>query len=1004
VRPFGPLAAGRLIARAHGRIVPAMKSLFHRPTPSVAGIVFILAISSVCVPPVHAQTSAGGDISGVVRDTTGAVLPGVTLVLTNVETGIERTSVTNATGRYRIPSVPAGAYKLTVSLDGFATVQRSGLTLEVGQVMTLDVALPPAGVSQEVTVTADAPVIEAGKTQTGAVVSRTEIENLPSNGRDFLSFSTVVAGVTGQQMSGQGSGISFNGQRARSNNISVDGVDANGALNGNTRLTLSQEAVREFQVVTSQFAPEFGRAAGGLVNIVSRSGTNEFRGNAFLYVRDESMDARNAFVTEGKPQFERQNYGGTFGGPLKRNRAFFFGAFEQMRRDESGVVTISDASVAAINAALAARPIPNAGVTAISTGVYPVTRRDTLVSLKLDYNLNPRNVFGFRYTYGKSNEDNAGGVGIGGLIAESGGGGQRDTDQSFLGTWTNIISPTLLGELRFQVAPRALTQFANDEIGPRITVSGVATWGRSTNFPAILDETTTQGSYTLSWQRGRHFFKFGGDITHVASTSSFPVSFAGSFSFGSLASFLAGTPTTFTQGFGNPQIDLPDTLYAAFAQDSWSLTDRLTLVYGLRYDYDAQPQNVPRDRSNPIEAPLDDGIHRDGNNVAPRAGLTWDPVGGGRTLIRGGYGRFYDKIFLLVARNSLLARQSISLSGANAAAQFSKGAFPESDQLPAGFTLTQPSINLADPEMQIPYVDQISLGVERQIGGDWAAGVNLVRNWGTGGLVSDNTNLGPPTVLTSSNAASLGVGNPTPQQINRPYYGSTNRLDKLYNNIQMVSSSGWSSYYGVQFILEKRFSNGYSLRANYILSEAKDDGSDFTQAEQPNDPYNRRAERSYSAEHQRHRVTMTGVWDLPYGRGAQADGNAALRAVFGAWTASMTFTYRSGTAENPAVGSDVNGDGNSSPDRPFIDGVMAERNSQVGGDFAGVNLRMSKKFRFGRQQALLLQFEAFNLFNRVNYSGVNMTWGTALDPRSTFGGYTSANSPRQLQLGVKFEF
>ena len=190
-------------------------------------------------------------------------------------------------------------------------------------------------------------------------MSRTEIENLPSNGRDFLSFSTQVAGVTGQQMSGQGSGISFNGQRARSNNISLDGVDANGALNGNTRLTISQEAVREFQVVTSQFAPEFGRASGGLVNIVSRSGTNQLRGNAFLYVRDESMDARNAFVTEGKPQFQRQNFGATLGGPLKQNQTFFFGAFERMQRDESGVITISDAAVATINSVLASRPIPN---------------------------------------------------------------------------------------------------------------------------------------------------------------------------------------------------------------------------------------------------------------------------------------------------------------------------------------------------------------------------------------------------------------------------------------------------------------------------------------------------------------------------------------------------------------------------------------------------------------------------------------------------------------------
>jgi hypothetical protein len=979
-----------------------MATTRHAPNLFLFSLILIVSLLTATRSP--AQSASGGDFEGTIRDSTGAVLPGASLVLTNVETGVERTSVAGDNGRYRIPSVPAGEYALAVSLEGFTTVQRTGLTLEVGQVLTVDIELPVGGVTQEVTVTAAAPIVERGRTQGGAVVSRTEIENLPSNGRDFLSFSTVIAGVTGQQMSGQGSGLSFNGQRGRSNNISVDGVDSNGQLNGNTRLTISQEAVREFQVVTSQFAPEFGRASGGLVNIVSRSGTNDFRGNAFLYVRDESMDARNAFVTEGKPQFQRQNFGGTLGGPITRNQTFFFGAFEKLQRDESDIVTISDAAVETINATLAARPIPNAGVTSIENGVFPVTRDDTLASLKIDHTLGTSHTLGFRYTYGKSVEANAGGVGIGGLTAVSGGGGQRGTDQSYLASWTQIISPALLGEAKLQIAPRDLTQYANDEIGPRISISGVATFGRSTNFPVILDETRTQGGYTLSWQRGSHFFKFGGDVNHIAANTSFPVSFAGSFSFGSLATFVAGTPTTFTQGFGNPQIELPDTLYGLFAQDSWTVNDRLTLVYGLRYDYDAQPQGIPRDRSNPIEAPLQDGIHRDPNNVSPRVGFTWDPIGGGRTLVRGGYGRFYDKVFLLVARNALLARQSISLSGANAAAQFRQGAFPESDQLPPGFTLSRPSINLADPEMEIPYIDQVSLGVERQIATNWAAGVNFVRNWGSQLLVSDNTNLGPPTVLTLQNAASLGVANPTPQQIGRPYFGSTNRLDANYNNIQVVSSSGWSQYYGLQFMVQKRLADGYSLRFNYVLSESKDDGSDFTQAEQPSNPYDRRAERSYSAEHQRHRVTISGVWEIPYGQGRDQDGNAALRAVFGGWTLSGTFTYRSGTAQNPGVGSDVNVDGNSSSDRPIVDGVELERNSYEGADYASLNTRLSKRFRFDRRFALLLQLEAFNLLNRTNLSGLNLTWGTLATPRDTYGTFTSAADPRQLQLGVKFEF
>ena len=297
----------------------------------------------------YAQSSVAAELEGAIKDETGAALPGATIVVGNVETGVNRTIVSGPDGRYRAPALPVGSYTLTVSLDGFATVERAGLTLQVGQVATVDIVLPIARLEQSVTVTQDAPIVETGRASLGTVVSKTEINNLPINGRNFLDFSTTVAGVTGQQMSGQGSGISFNGQRSRSNNISIDGADSNGQLNGNTRLTMSQEAVREFQVVTSQFAPEFGRAGGGLVNIVSKSGTNQFTGNGFLFIRDESMDAKNAFVPgdEPKPQFERQNYGGTFGGPVVRNKTFFFGAVERIERDESDVVTIADASVAA---------------------------------------------------------------------------------------------------------------------------------------------------------------------------------------------------------------------------------------------------------------------------------------------------------------------------------------------------------------------------------------------------------------------------------------------------------------------------------------------------------------------------------------------------------------------------------------------------------------------------------------------------------------------------------
>lgn len=961
-----------------------------------------LGIVLVSLPAVRAQSATAADLEGVITDAAGGTIAGAGLTVTNRETGIARQGTSNSIGRYRIAALPAGEYELRVSKEGFSSVERTGLILHVGQVATLDIQLPVAAQVQQITVSEAAPILETGRATVGAVVNRAEIDNLPINGRNFLDYSRTVAGVTAQQTSGQGSGLSFNGQRGRSNNISIDGADNNGQLNGNTRLTMSQEAVREFQVVTNQFAPEFGGAGGGLVNIVSRSGTNDFHGNLFLFARDEALDARNAFATDmEKPPYRRKNYGGTLGGPIIRNKTFFFAAVEHMRRDESDTTTISQDAVNTINAVLATRPIPHAGVNSIFTGTFPVGRIDTLASLKLDHTFNANDTVAFRYIFGQSRESNAGGVAIGGLTAVSAGGGQRDRDQSFLGSWTHIFSPSLLSETRFQFAPRSLNQYPNDLIGPRVSISGVATWGRSTNFPVLLDEGRYQWQQSLSYQRGRHFFKFGSDIDFVRAHTSYPVSFAGSFSFSSLADFVAGRVNTFSQGFGTPDIHLPDTLLGFYAQDAFKLNEKLTLTYGVRYDYDMQPQGVPRDRTNPIEAPLQDGIHRDANNIAPRFGLTYNPDGKGKWLVRTGYGVFYDKIFLLVARNSLIARQSISMSSGPATAQLALGAFPESNRVPTGIALPKPGLNTVDPNIVIPYAQQGNFGVERALSRDWAAGVNYVAVRGVKLLRSQNINLGPPTVLTAANAAQLGVSRPNAQQIGRPIYGSSNRLDPNFTNIQQVSSSSSSIYHGVQFTLQKRFSNNYQFRVNYTFSKAIDDASDFTQAMQPQNPYNARAERSLSYEDQRHRFTMTGVWDLPY---RTAGGRRSLaRWIFGDWSLSTLWTYRSGTPDNVEIGSDANVDSNSN-DRPFNGYYVLGRNTMIGAESFTVDGRLSRRIRLSERMGVQILAEAFNTQNRVNFGGQNLTWGTSIEPRATLGQFTSANDPRQVQLGIKIEY
>ncbi len=969
---------------------------------SLFTLIFAIWLAMFAVPTLLAQSSVTADLNIYVQDQSGALVSGAQLTITQVDTGVSRTAVTDNAGSYRFTALSVGTYRLNVKKDGFASLNQSGITLQVGEIATLHETMKLASVQQQETVSAeDVPIVQPERTTIGAVVDKVEVEDLPINGRNFLDFSTTVAGVTPQQTSGQGSGLSINGQRGRSNNILIDGVENNGQLNGNVRSTISLDAVQQFQVVTDQYAAEFGDAGGGIVNVVTKSGTNAYHGDVFYFARDASMDAYNAFVPAGqKPPYTRKDSGLTLGGPIFKNKTFFFGSLEYTSTDQSGITTISSPNVAAVNAELAARPIPGSGFTSISNGVFPVGEIQTLGSFRVDHHIDENNSVTFRYLYGQDTQSNSGGVAIGGLTDVTGG-GQHMRDNSFLGEYTHIFSPSLISETRFQYAIQDLSQYSNDLVGPHVVISGVANFGRNVNFPVLLNETHKQFQQSFSYSHGKHFLKFGTDIDNIQANTSFPVDFAGSFTFANLNAFLAGTPSTFVQGFGDPQIHLPETLLAFYAQDSYKVTSRLTINYGLRYDYDMQPQGIHRNPNNPIEAPLQSGIPRDGKDFGPRVGIAYSVDRSGKTVIRAGYGIFYDKIFLLVARNTLLARQTVSLNGAAAAAQFAVGAFPESNQYPTGVLVPKGSINLVPNNFSTPYAQQANLSVDRAIGNDWHVNLNYVYVHGVHMLKSANANLLPPTILTAANAASLGVKAPNAQQIGRYYYGSA-RANTAFTNIEEDGTWGGSNYNALEASVERRFRRGMELRANYTYSKAIDDASDFTQAMQPDNPYDPQAERSVSDEDMRHRFTATGVWQLPYKR--QNGDNSIMRWVLGDWVGSTIVTLHSGSPQNITVGSDVNGDGNSSTDRPFVNGYIIGRNALRGPRVETVDLRMEKRIPIRESVSLDFLGEAFNLFNHVNYTGVNSVWGTGLTPNASFGHFTSAGDPREIQLGVKLYF
>jgi hypothetical protein len=479
------------------------------------------------------------------------------------------------------------------------------------------------------------------------------------------------------------------------------------------------------------------------------------------------------------------------------------------------------------------------------------------------------------------------------------------------------------------------------------------------------------------------------------------VNFGGTFSFSSLADFVAGRVNTFSQGFGDPEIRLPDTLIGLYVQDTFKLVHNVDLVYGLRYDYDMQPQGIKRDPNNPIEAPLQTGIHRDPKDFAPRLGITWNLDGKGKTVIRTGYGIFYDKIFLLAARNALIGRQTLTLNTAQSQGQLAIGAFPPGNAFPTGFTLPKGSLNTVANDLKMPYAQQANFGIERAVSGNWAVSATYIMVRGVHGLRALNINLGPPVVLTAANAASLGVPSPNAQQIGRRVYPSNDRFDQNFNNIYQVNSTSNSIYNGLALSLQKRFSRGFQMRVNYTFSKVIDDATDFTQAQQPADPYNAKAERARSTEDQPHRFTMTGVWDLPYR--TTAGGNAVLKAALADWILATNWVFVSGLPQNITVGSDSNLDGNSN-DRPFVGAYTLGRNTWNGPGRAVVNLRISKQFRFRDRFSIQVLGEAFNVENRVNYTELITGWGTTLAPRSTLGNFTAAANPRQVQLGIRVQF
>jgi len=918
-----------------------------------------LAVLLAATTPAHAQQSvASATVTGTVSDPTNAVVVGATVSLKNLDTNEARETTTNDRGRYRLLYIPVGRYELWATAPNFAPAKIS-LTLAIGQAFEVPLQLTAGALTESVSVSAQAPMIEAARTQVADTIKPQEIDTLPLNGRNYLDLALLVPNVTrtntrsaerfAETSAVPGTGITVAGQRNIGNSFIVDGLSANDDAADLAGTYYGEEVIREFQVITSGGTAEFGRASAGTINIVTQSGTNQRRGRLYGFFRNDALDARNALAT-GKDPLTQSQYGFSFGGPAAKDRTFWFANIERTQQDKTGIVTINPSNVDAVNAALDAFRYSGPR---ISTGGFPTGYDTTNVFGRLDHRATVGSSLQLRYSVYDVGSGNA--RGIGGLNDVSRGTRLDDTDHTVAVSFLSSLSPSLINEARAQYVRSRLGAPVNDPVGPVVSVSGVAMFGTSTSSPTGRDLDVVQVADTLTLQSGAHLIKAGVDLLHNRVDILFPGALQGSYSFTSLANLQRGTYQQYQQAFGTPSFFQSNPNLGLFIQDEWRPRAGVTLNAGLRYDLQWLP----------------DTIQLDANNVSPRFGIAWTP-GGGQTVVRASGGVYFDRIPLRATSNAL-QRDGINYKVAVLSfGQAGAPAFPA--VLPSFPSNLLTAITSIDPAIQNGRSEQVGLQVERGLGRyvSATAGYTFLR----GHQIIMSRNINVPT-LTAAQAATLGVSN-----LGRP--------NPVVGNISQYQSIGSSWFDGFTLSINTRSAPWGSARVSYTSSRALDTaGNAFFQT--PQDNNNIAAEKGPSDNDQRHRFVVSGTFG-----GA---GSPRLNRALGGLQIGYVFSFATGAALNVVAGSDLNNDTNNN-DRPLGVG----RNTGRLPDSSSFDLRISRTFRFGSRHRIEAMVEAFNLFNRVNILNVNNTFGTGTAPLPAFGQPLLAGDARQIQLGTRWSF
>ncbi|MEP6914549.1 MAG: TonB-dependent receptor [Acidobacteriota bacterium] len=946
-----------------------------------------LVVAACCVAAsgqiAHAQETINyASLGGRVTDPQGAMVPKAQISARHVDTNVTADTTTDSEGRFRFPYLRVGLYELKVHVQGFSDNVRT-VRLTIGAAFDVPVSLSLGGLDTAVTVVGEATVLEAARSQIAGTIPQAEVQSLPMNGRNFLDLALLIPGVSPTNIGSTqlfpetsavvGQGISVASQRNLSNGFIVDGLSANDDAAGLSGIPYGVDAVEQFQVVTSGGQAELGRALGGYINVVTKSGTNALHGTIYDFIRDDNFNGRNA-LSGAKLPMDQQQYGGSIGGPLIRNRTFYFSNVEQRLLDQTGLVTILPQNVPIVNARLAAAGYQGSP---IITGVYPNPLHSANLLGKVDHQVSGSDQLSLRYSFYHVTSDNSRGAGALNAPTASAGLDNSDHSLAFGNTWT--LSPRTVNETRAQVAYGDLQASPTDSIGPAVSIAGVASFGTLSGSPTRRKNTMYQIVDNLSHQIGAHALRAGMDFVFNDDTITYPRSTRGSYAFASLAAFLTGTYSGFTQTFGDPVVSQTNPNLGLYVQDEWRLGNRVTFNLGLRYDLQfLEPLTTDRD------------------NLSPRAGFAWSPSSSHDLIVRGNAGLFFDRVPLRAVANAILSAGNTtnldqlhqpSVSGI-IPTQDGAPAFP--NILPARLlTTTLVDFTTMDQHLQNAYSRQASVEVERALGRGRTVSVGYQYLRGRNLLMSVNQNV-PGCVAAGTNNGCRPVS--------------------TYRNNSQYSSAADSTYHGLHLSFVQRPLPWASLRFTYTLSKSMNDvGEAFFSS--PLDPTDITRDWGRSDDDQRHRLVINGTVSTPVSPATTPWERLSHGFQAGAmlqYYSAVPFNITSGVANLQGTTSRPLADGATAPAGFDVRAVsFLPRNAGSGSDFFSLNVRLSRAFRIIGGVRLEGLVEAFNVTDRVNNLTRNNTFGAGAyptNPVSSFNTITSVGDPRTIQFGIRLNF